>query len=181
MARPPDDEMENGKRGAGGGVSDPGSPGSSAAWGGMMKKALFATIGAVFMTEESVRAYVAESKLPREIRNYVIQNTAQAKEQFFAYLSKELSQLVLKSDLPRVLQAFLKDHTIEVEAKIRFRAEGAPEIAGGMRAVAPAPEGGPEPAPAPQPPAAPDAAPAALPAPATTGLDGSPPTDVPPA
>src|SRR4051812_3482267 len=43
----------------------------------MMKKALFAGIGAVFMTEESVRAYVSESKLPRELAQYVIKNTGQ--------------------------------------------------------------------------------------------------------
>ena len=100
----------------------------------MMKKALFATIGAVFMTEESVRGYVSDAKLPREIRNYIINNTAQAKEQFFGYLAKELSQIVLKSDLPKVAQTFLADHTIEVEAKIRFRSNGTPEISSAVRA-----------------------------------------------
>jgi hypothetical protein len=111
----------------------------------IMKKALFAGIGAVFMTEESVRGYVAEAKLPREIRNYIIQNTTQAKEQFFSYLSKELSQVVMKSDLPKVVQRFLSDHTIEVEAKIRFRSNGSPEILAGARATptqAPAPTNG---------------------------------------
>src|SRR5688572_2658236 len=87
--------------------------------GDMMKKALFATVGAVFMTEESVRAYVSESKLPRDVKNYIVQNTAQAKEQFFGYMAKEISQLVRKSDLPKALKSFLADHTIEVEAKIR--------------------------------------------------------------
>lgn len=159
MAPERDDELDGPKNrnasGLGGGVSD------------MMKKALFATIGAVFMTEESVRAYVAESKLPREIRNYVIQNTAQAKEQFFSYLSKELSQLVMKSDLPKVVQGFLKDHTIEVEAKIRFRGNGAPELSMGV--VAPPATAIPAP-PAPQ----------QLPSPAAaTPSTDSPQTDLP--
>src|SRR5438105_15229740 len=100
-----DDEIENGK--SRGGLSD------------MMKTALFASVGAVFMTAESVRNYVSDAKLPREIRNYLIQNAAQAKEQFFDYVSKELSQVLLRSDLPKVLQKFLVDHTIELEAKIR--------------------------------------------------------------
>jgi hypothetical protein len=116
-----DDELENGR--ARGGLSD------------MMKKALFAGIGAVFMTEESVRSYVSDAKLPREIRNYIIQNTTQAKEQFFGYLSKELSQVLLRSDLPKVIQKFLADHTIELEAKIRFKSNGAPEVSGGARAL----------------------------------------------
>src|SRR5688572_31977258 len=122
-----EDNFDNGRARGGGGA--PGAGGLS----DMMKKALFATIGAVFMTEESVRSYVSESKLPRDIRNYIIQNTGQAKEQFFGYLSKELSQLVLKSDLPKVLEAFLRDHTIELEAKIRFRANGVHELTSAMR------------------------------------------------
>ena len=103
--------------------------------GDVMKKALFATLGAVFMTEESVRSYVSEAKLPKDIRNYIIQNTGQAKEQFFGYLAKEVSQLVRKSDLPKALKGFLSDHTIEVEAKIRFKSNGVPEISSGMKAT----------------------------------------------
>src|SRR5207302_1730340 len=91
----------------------------------------------VFMTEESVRNYVSDAKLPREIRNYLIQNAAQAKEQFFDYVSKELSQVLLRSDLPKVLQKFLVDHTIELEAKIRFKANGSPEISGSAKTTAP--------------------------------------------
>ena len=136
-----EDAADNGKARTGG-LSD------------MMKKALFAGLGAVFMTEESVRAYVSDSKLPRDIGSYLIKNTAQAKEQFFGYLAKELSGLVRKSDLPKVVQGFLRDHTIEIEARIRFRGDGTPEVSGGARATpggaAPTPTpttGGPSPAP----------------------------------
>lgn len=126
-----DDDSDSAK-GRGGGISD------------IMKKALFAGIGAVFMTEESVRNYVSEAKLPRDIRNYIIQNTSQAKEQFFAYLSKELSQVILRSDLPKVIQRFLADHTIELEAKIRFKPNGAPELTGAARAAPLAAHGAPQ-------------------------------------
>jgi hypothetical protein len=126
MAGSHEDDLlgDGGKGGRGGGVL-----------GDMMKKALFATIGAAFMTEETVRAYVSESKLPRDIRNYIVQNSAQAKEQMFAYVAKEISQLVRKSDLPKALKGFLADHTIEVEAKIRFKSNGVPEISSGMKAT----------------------------------------------
>ncbi|HVY62300.1 MAG TPA: hypothetical protein VHF22_11640 [Planctomycetota bacterium] len=129
-----EDPVENGKA-KGGGLSD------------MMKKAVFAGLGAVFMTEESVRAYVRESKLPREIAASVVNNTAQAKEQFFGYLAKEISGIIRKSDLPKVVQSFLREHTIEIEAKVRFRENGLPEVTGGARVppVAPAPPPPPEP------------------------------------
>jgi hypothetical protein len=130
----------------------------------MMKKAAFAAIGAAFMTEESVRSYVAESKLPRELAKAVLQNANQAKEQFFGYLAKEFTALVKKSDLPKVAEKFLREHTIEVEAKIRFRPNAAPEITlGGVRAAS----GGGEPA-------AGGAAPggAGLPGPAAGGAAG---------
>jgi hypothetical protein len=153
-----DDEIENGR--TRGGLSE------------IMKKALFAGIGAVFMTEESVRSYVSDAKLPRDIRNYIIQNTTQAKEQFFGYLSKELSQIVIRSDLPKVIQRFLSDHTIELEAKIRFRSNASPELSGSAKAT-PSPVQAPPPASAvavpppaaPTPPLPPAAAP---PWPATT-------------
>lgn len=161
-----DDLLENGK-GRTGGLSD------------MMKKALFAGIGAVFMTEESVRAYVTEAKLPREIRNYLIQNSSQAKEQFFGYLAKELSQLVRKSDLPKVVQTFLREHTIEIEAKVRFRENGTPEVIGGARATPPTPTPAPPPPPPPAPPV-PNVPPAATaPPPAALPPGPTPPTDIP--
>jgi hypothetical protein len=150
-----DDEIENGK--SRGTLSD------------MMKKALFASIGAVFMTEESVRSYVSDAKLPREIRNYLIQNAAQAKEQFFDYVSKELSQVVLRSDLPKVIQRFLADHTIELEAKIRFRSNGTPDVSGAARAVAAAPA----------PPAGAAIATSSVPAQAAAPLPSLPPTYTP--
>lgn len=141
----------------------------------MMKKAAFAAIGAAFMTEESVRGYVAESKLPRDAAKYLIQNASQAKEQFFGYLAKEITGLVKKSDLPRVASEFLKDHTIEVEAKIRFRANGSPEVQFGGIQLAPGPSGAParaEATPAHGPSASPGAGGAAAPTP-PLGADGS--------
>jgi hypothetical protein len=116
-----EDEIDNGRSRSG--ISE------------IMKKALFASIGAVFMTEESVRTYISDAKLPREIRNFILQNTTQAKEQFFGYLSKELTDIVMRSDLPNVLRRFLSDHTIEIEAKIRFRSNGAPETAAFFKAT----------------------------------------------
>jgi hypothetical protein len=104
---------ENG-RGASGAISD------------MMKKALFAGIGAVFMTEESIRGYLTEAKFPRDIRNYLLQNTERLRAELFAYISKELGQVLRRSDLPKVLQAFLENHTIEVDARIRFRRDPKP-------------------------------------------------------
>ena len=101
----------------------------------IMKKALFASIGAVFMTEESIRSYVSEAKLPREIRGYLLQNTQQAKEQFFRYLAGEISQIVIRSDLPRVFERFLTDHTIEIEAKIRFKSNGQAEVSAEAKAM----------------------------------------------
>jgi hypothetical protein len=142
-----EDGIENGKA-KGGGLSD------------MMKKAVFAGLGAVFMTEESVRAYVRESKLPRDIGSYLISNTAQAKEQFFGYLAKELSGIVRKSDLPKVVQTFLRDHTIEIEAKVRFRENGTPEVSASARAV--------------QPPTQPPTQPPAGPAPGAPPAGGAP-------
>lgn len=87
----------------------------------MMRKAVAAGMGAVFMTEESVRAYVSEAKLPREIARSIIQSSTAAKEQLLQYVSNEVSDLIQKTDLTGFLGRFLEQHEIEIEAKIRFR------------------------------------------------------------
>jgi hypothetical protein len=111
-----DDLEQNGRRGS---------------LGDLMRKAISAGIGAVFMTEESVRSYVRDSKLPRDVARFLIDSTQTAKEQFFEYLAREISGLVRKSDLPKALEAFLQANTIEINAKIRFRREGHAAEAGG--------------------------------------------------
>lgn len=127
--------LENG-RGASGAISD------------LMKKAIFAGIGAVFMTEESIRGFLAEAKFPRDVRNYVVQNADRARAELFGYVSKEVKQLFQRADLPKVINEFLESHTIE----IRFRKidEGR-EPEGDERRPAPAddlpsPPSGPPPA-----------------------------------
>ena len=94
----------------------------------IMKKALSAGIGALFLTEESLRSYVADSKLPRDIAKSVIQSTNTAKEQFFQYLTKEVSQLIRKADLQKVVTGFLANHTFEIEARVRFRPNGKVDV-----------------------------------------------------
>ncbi|MHC4391213.1 MAG: hypothetical protein ACYTFT_03335 [Planctomycetota bacterium] len=89
-----------------------------------VRKAISAGIGAVFLTEESVRSYVADAKLPRDVAKSLMQMSATAKDQFFEYLTKEASQLIRKSDLPKVVTEFLRSHEFEVQAKIRFHPVG---------------------------------------------------------
>jgi len=105
--------LENGRT-ASGAISD------------IMKKALFAGIGAVFMTEESIRGYLAEAKFPREIRNYVVQNADRMRGELFGYVSKELKQIFQRADLPKVFNEFLETHTIEIRFR-KNKGESEPE------------------------------------------------------
>jgi len=97
------------RRGGAGSISD------------MMKKAIAAGIGAVFMTEESLRSYLSEARLPREIAKALLQQSAQAKEQVMQFLSREIAGLIRKTDVNRLLLRVLEGHEIEVKARIRFR------------------------------------------------------------
>lgn len=87
--------------------------------GSTMRKALFAAVGAAFMTEEGLRSYVKDAKLPRDITRYVLNNAHSAKEQLFTYVARDVSELLRKSDLPKAIAQFLESHTMELS--IRFR------------------------------------------------------------
>jgi hypothetical protein len=93
----------------------------------LAKKAIFASIGAAFMTEEAIRKYVADASLPRDIAGYVTQNASRAKEELFTFLGREISRAIAEGDLWREAQRFLTTHrvkiTLDFEPKEGFSAE----------------------------------------------------------
>jgi hypothetical protein len=86
-----------------------------------LKKAIAAGVGAVFMTEESIRHLVSEMKLPKEALASLVAQTDKTRKDMFLAVSKEVKRYLRSKDLEKLLSQILEHFTIEVKAEIKFK------------------------------------------------------------
>ncbi|MEK6579753.1 MAG: hypothetical protein AABZ55_11045 [Bdellovibrionota bacterium] len=87
----------------------------------LVKKILTVGVGAVFLTEESVRSLVTEFKLPKELLGAVLESAGRSKKEFLQNLSQDvLSKIGEKVDLAALLQEIMSKNEIDLQIKINF-------------------------------------------------------------
>ena len=88
----------------------------------MMKKVLTVGVGALFLTEESLRAMVTEFKLPKELLGGIFESANKTKKEFLQNLSKDvLSRVTDKMDPVAFLEEFLHKNEVELHIKVGFK------------------------------------------------------------
>lgn len=97
----------------------------------VLRKAMVAGLGAVFMTEEGIRAYVKDLKLPKDVMNFVVGQTERSKAELFRVIGEELHRFFESELLRREVLKLLSQMTLEVRAEVRLKpaGEGASEEA----------------------------------------------------
>lgn len=99
------------------------SPSESSAKGllGEALKKVFTTgVSAAFMTEESIRAYLGEVKLPKDILNLVLQSANKSKEEITQRVSKEAVAILQKIDVVKELSRFAETHKFKIQAEVEI-------------------------------------------------------------
>lgn len=86
--------------------------------GDTVKKVFTAGVSAAFMTEESLRAYLAELKLPKEVYNMLIQSANKSKDEITQRVGKEVIGIVQKIDFVREFSKFAETHKFKITAEI---------------------------------------------------------------
>lgn len=86
--------------------------------GDALKKVVTAGLGAAFMTEESIRTYLSEIKLPKEVLNMLLQSAAKSKEELVSKVSNEVIRVVNKIDFVKEASRFVEEHKFKVKAEI---------------------------------------------------------------
>ena len=86
--------------------------------GDTVKKVFTAGVSAAFMTEESLRAYLAELKLPKEVYNLLIQSANKSKDEITQRVSKEVSGIIGKIDFVKEFSKFAETHKFKITAEI---------------------------------------------------------------
>lgn len=86
--------------------------------GDTVKKVFTAGVSAAFMTEESLRSYVSELKLPKEALNLLIQGANKSKDEITQKVTKEIIGIVQKIDFVKEASRFVETHKFKVTAEI---------------------------------------------------------------
>jgi hypothetical protein len=91
-----------------------------------LKKLFTAGVTAAFMTEESIRSFVSELKLPKETVNMLLQGAAKSKEDLMNKVSNEVIKIISRIDFVKEASRFVEEHKFRVSAEIEvLRKDGA--------------------------------------------------------
>ena len=94
-------------------------------WADAMREMTATGLATFFMTEDSVRNYLKEKKLPKEFLGLFLDGVGKKKDDFYAMLAKECGRVLAKVDVSREVARFLEKHKIHLEAKISFEPKPA--------------------------------------------------------
>ncbi len=87
-----------------------------------VKKAIYTSLGAVFMTEDNVRRALADIKVPTDAVSYFISQSNKTKEELFQAIAKEVATTLLKDREPaELLQKALEGLNVRMSVDIEFK------------------------------------------------------------
>ena len=88
--------------------------------GETLKKVLTAGVSAAFMTEESIRSFVSELRLPKETLNLLLQGAARSKDEITSRVTREVVNIVSRIDFVKEASRFMEEHKFKVAAEIEI-------------------------------------------------------------
>src|ERR1700733_15147513 len=83
-----------------------------------VKKLFSVGVGAAFLTEESIRSYLADLKLPKEALGFILQSASKGKDELVSRVSKEIGGLLSHIDIVKEVSRFAESHKFKVSAEI---------------------------------------------------------------
>lgn len=90
-------------------------------WSEVVKDVTAAGLATIFMTEEGVRGYLKEKKLPKELVSLFMDGFSRRKDNLYEMLTREFGKVLSKTDIQKEFQKFLESHEVNVHAKISFK------------------------------------------------------------
>lgn len=86
--------------------------------GESIKKLFAAGISAAFMTEESIRAYLGDIKLPKDVLGGLVSGALKSKEEFMNKVSNEVVKIISKVDFVKEASRFVEEHKFKINAEV---------------------------------------------------------------
>ena len=94
--------------------------------GDIARKVFLTGLGAVFMTEESIRNVLSELKLPKEAVGYVFDQAKKQKDDLIFAVAGEVSKFFSKINVHEEIQKALSALQVHVDARLSFSPKGKP-------------------------------------------------------
>lgn len=98
----------------------PGGGFTSRVLGDFAKKAVMTGIGAVFMSEETLRNTLGDLKLPKEAMGYVVGQADKTKRELINALTREMRQFLNGLELERLIAKVLAGTTFEIHTRVKI-------------------------------------------------------------
>jgi len=89
-------------------------------WGDAVKELTSAGLATLLMTEDSIRSYLKEKKLPKELVALLLDGAQKKKNDLYAVIAKEVGSFLGKMDLGKEIATFLLNHKIHVKGTVQF-------------------------------------------------------------
>ena len=87
----------------------------------LVRKVLTVGVGAVFLTEESLRSLVSEFKLPKELLAGILESANRTKTDFLQKLSSDILERVTQKIEPQSLvNELIAKHDLELHVTLKF-------------------------------------------------------------
>ena len=86
----------------------------------LLRRTLYAGVGAVFTTEEGVRKLAKEVSLPKDMANYLFEQAQTSKNELFRIVAGEMREFLENLNLTDELLSLLTSLSFEVKTEIRF-------------------------------------------------------------
>ncbi len=87
---------------------------------GTVKKVFAAGVSAAFMTEESIRNYLTDLKLPKEILGLLVQGATKTKEEITSKVTNEVLGVIRKIDFVKEFSRFAEGHKFKISAEVEI-------------------------------------------------------------
>ncbi len=86
----------------------------------MARKILLTGLGAIFMTEETIRKMLGDLKIPKDAMGYFLDTAVRQKDEMLGLIAAELSKFLSKVKVHEELQKALSGLQMHVDAKLSF-------------------------------------------------------------
>lgn len=90
-----------------------------------LKKVFSVGVSAAFMTEEGIRKYLSDLKLPKEIMEALLAGANKSKEELTNRVAKEINGIMSKIDWVQELSKFAENHKFKIKAEIEIEKKKA--------------------------------------------------------
>jgi hypothetical protein len=85
-----------------------------------LKKVISTGMSAVMMSEEVVRQYLQDVKVPKDMAGTLFKSLSKSREELVSRAGNELGKLIDKIDIVEELTKFLRENKIKVSAEVEF-------------------------------------------------------------